>query len=269
MHAFLKAGETYEANFTRRWQGRFEGNPLEIFRRLHESNPSPYACFLNFQPVTVVSCSPERLVGGVRDSKGRLILETCPIKGTVPRGKTLAEDRRRIRELLKSVKNEAELNMIVDLARNDLGRVSEFGSVNVVAHRAVESYSHVHHTVSRIRGTLKSGLDWMDVLEAVFPGGSITGAPKKRTIEILQALEPCPRGIYTGSAGWISPEDEFDFNILIRTLAFYREEDGGVPRGRYTFHAGGGIVMDSTADDEFEETRHKSRALELALLGVC
>lgn len=254
IHRCLEEGETYEVNFAHRFDGKFEGMPLEVFRRLHQINPSPYACYLNFDPVTVVSNSPEQLVRGIKVADG-VVLSTRPIKGTVPRGNDSAEDERLVEELLGSEKNEAELNMIVDLARNDLGRVSETGSVEVRAHRAIETYSHVHHTVSEVHSVLKKDLDWVDVLKALFPGGSITGAPKKRTMEIIDRLEPVSRGVYTGSAGWVSPEGEFDFNILIRTLAFQRGLN------QYSFHSGGGIVMDSDADDEYEETLHKAAAL--------
>lgn len=259
IHGFLKEGETYEVNFSHRFEGTFDGMPLEVFRRLHEINPSPYACYLNFDPVTVVSNSPEQLVKGMLVAD-RLVLSTRPIKGTVPRGRTEAEDARLKRALLDSEKNEAELNMIVDLARNDLGRVCETGSVEVRDHRVLETYSHVHHTVSTVRGVLDEGWDWVDVLKAVFPGGSITGAPKQRTMELIERLEPVPRGVYTGSAGWVSPEGEFDFNILIRTVAFQREQ------GRYSFHSGGGIVMDSDPEDEYEETLHKAAAIREALV---
>jgi anthranilate/para-aminobenzoate synthase component I len=194
-------------------------------------------------------------------------ISTRPIKGTVPRGHTPEEDQKFIRELLKSKKNEAELNMIVDLARNDLGRVCEVGSVEVSNHRVVETYSHVHHTVSTVEGVLRSGLDWWDVLRAVFPGGSITGAPKVRTMELIDALEPCSRGVYTGSAGWISPEGEFDFNILIRTIAFSKDPKTGA-KGRYSFHSGGAIVVDSKPLEEYEETLHKAAVLTGALTGA-
>ena len=254
IHGFLKEGETYEVNFAHRFNGTFEGMPLEVFRRLHEINPSPYACYLNFDPITVVSNSPEQLVRGIKVAD-RMVLSTRPIKGTVPRGRTKLEDKKLIAELLASEKNEAELNMIVDLARNDLGKVSEVGSVKMRDHRAIESYSHLHHTVSEVRSVLEKDLDWVDVLKALFPGGSITGAPKKRTMEIIDRLEPVARGIYTGSAGWVSPEGEFDFSILIRTIAFQRAQ------GLYSFHSGGGIVMDSNPEEEYEETLHKIAAL--------
>lgn len=260
IHQYLKDGETYEVNFAHRFSGTYEGNPLEVFRRLNEKNPSPHACYLNFDPITVVSCSPERLIRG-REEDGRTILETRPIKGTVPRGENEEDDERLKEELLASKKNEAELNMIVDLARNDLGQVCERGSVEVDEHRTIETYSHVHHTMSSVRGVLREGLDVVDILKAVFPGGSITGAPKRRTMEIIDGLELCKRGIYTGSAGYIDENGQFDFNILIRTIAMQRDMASEVSGGQYSYHSGGGIVMDSTAELEYEETLAKAEVL--------
>ncbi len=254
IHRCLKDGETYEVNFAQRFHGTYEGNPLEVFRRLNEVNPSPHACYLNFDPITVVSCSPERLVRNRKENE-QVILETRPIKGTVPRGKTSKEDELLKAELLASKKNEAELNMIVDLARNDLGKVCEEGSVEVDEHRAIETYSHVHHTMSNVKGVLKEDTDWVDVMQAVFPGGSITGAPKIRTMEIIDRLEPCQRGVYTGSVGYIDENGQFDFNILIRTIAFQRDQK------KYSYHSGGGIVMDSDAKSEYQETLDKAMVL--------
>jgi para-aminobenzoate synthetase component I len=263
IHELLCEGETYEVNFAQRFSGEFDGEPLEVFRRLSEMNPSPHACYFNFDPITVVSCSPERLVRGRKvlnpQKEERMLLETRPIKGTVPRGKNSREDEKNIEELLASEKNKAELNMIVDLARNDLGRVCEVGSVEVTEHRTIESYSHVHHTMSNVRGVLQADLDWVDVMKALFPGGSITGAPKYRTMQIIDDLEPCLRGIYTGSAGYIDEEGQFDFNILIRTIAFHRDAK------KFSYHSGGAIVTDSDAAEEYEETLQKAKALKKAL----
>jgi anthranilate/para-aminobenzoate synthase component I len=258
IHQALQAGDTYEVNLAHRFSGDFGGQPLEAFRRLQRINPSPHACYLNFAPVTVVSSSPERLLKGQKIAD-RWVVSTRPIKGTAPRGKDKEEDERYIKAMLEDKKVEAELNMIVDLARNDLGKVCEVGSVEVNEHRVVESYSHVHHTLSNVRGVLREELDWLDALRAVFPGGSITGAPKRRTIEIIDRLETVARGVYTGSAGWISPDGEFDFNILIRTIAFQRSQN------KYAFHSGGAIVMDSLADMEWRETLVKAAVLEEAI----
>src|SRR3989338_9075094 len=255
IHGWLREGETYELNFSHQFGGRFEGQPLEMFRRLHALNPSPYACYLNFDPVTVVSNSPEQLVRGMKVAD-RMVLSTRPIKGTMPRGRSETEDALFKQALMDGEKNEAELNMIVDFARNDLGQVCDMGSIEVRNHRALETYSHVHHTLSTVQGVLGKELDWVDVLKAVFPGGSVTGAPKKRTMELIERLETVSRGIYTGSAGWVSPEGEFDFNILIRSLAFQRDQ------GCYSYHSGGGIVADSNPEEEYKETLHKAAAIK-------
>lgn len=267
IHRLLRAGETYQVNFSYPFYGTFEGDVWAFFQRLYDINPSPHACFLNFEPVAVASNSPERLLSGHYGDDGRLWLETKPIKGTVKVEYKMKNEEHRMgareHEGLYSEKHAAELDMIVDLARNDLGKVCEAGTVHVADHRSVEVYSHVAHTVSTVRGQLREGLDWVDALLALFPGGSVTGAPKKRTMEIIDRLEVARRGIYTGSAGWISPDGEFDFNILIRTVAFWRD---GVEKGRYVFNSGGGIVVDSVAAGEYEETLHKAAAIKVALM---
>lgn len=261
IHAYLRKGETYELNFAYRFDAEFKGDPWSFFQRLMQLNPSPYACYLNFEPLAVASCSPELLVRGAWNDNKELVVETRPIKGTVPRGRTHDEDEQFKKKLLADSKIEAELTMIVDLARNDLGRVCRVGSVQVPQHRVVESYSHVHHTMSHVVGILEEGLGWRQVLESIFPGGSVTGAPKKRTMELIDQLEPVPRGVYTGSAGWISPNGEFCFNILIRTIALNRIA------GHLSFHSGGAIVMDSNAKEEYEETLHKAAVLQEVLKG--
>ena len=245
---YLRKGETYQVNFAQRFEIENGEDPFEIYKRLTEINPSPFACFLDFEDLSVVSCSPERLF----KLEGS-VLETRPIKGTVPRGKNAAEDKKLIRQLLDSLKDNAELTMIVDLARNDIGRVCKVGSVEVTEHRAIEKWSHVIHTVSNVRGILQKGKDFVDIIRAVFPGGSITGCPKKRTMEIIDELEEFRRGIYCGSAGYISFDGNADFNIMIRTMA--------CKDGRVYFHAGGGIVVDSEAKKEYQETLNKAQAM--------
>ncbi len=264
IHRLLRAGETYQVNFSYPFHGTFEGDLWTFFQRLYDINPSPHACFLDFAAlggVSVVSNSPERLLCGRRSDDGGMWVETKPIKGTAPlggsgRGRTTSDPR----AVLSTQKHAAELDMIVDLARNDLGKVCQPGTVHVADHRAVEVYSHVAHTVSTVRGKLNEGLDWVDALLAVFPGGSVTGAPKKRTMEIIDRLEGSARGIYTGSAGYVTPDGEFDFNILIRSVVFCE--------GRYVFNSGGGILVDSTAQSEYEETLHKAAAIKASLLLV-
>ncbi|HCW32494.1 MAG: Anthranilate synthase [Candidatus Peregrinibacteria bacterium GW2011_GWE2_39_6] len=255
VHQFLRQGETYEVNFAQRFQANFQGDPFTLYSRLAQLNPSPYACYLNFYPITVVSCSPECLIRGQFQKDKSMLIDTRPIKGTIAKEKTPTKNQKAIQNLLSSQKDEAELNMIVDLARNDLGKICKTGSVKVTQHRILESYSHVHHTMSNVQGILKKKLDWLDVLKAVFPGGSITGAPKKRTMEIITKLEPCRRGVYTGSAGYISFNGQFEFNILIRTIAVNRKSQ------RLSYHAGGAIVVDSKAEEEYQETLDKAAAL--------
>lgn len=251
---YLKKGDTYQVNFSYRFSFETEEDPWEIYKRLTVFNPSPAACFFDFPEMQIISCSPERLV-----SLHGSVLTTRPIKGTRPRGRNSAEDQRFERELLLSDKEAAELSMIVDLMRNDLGRVCEAGSVRVLKHREVERYSHVMHTVSTITGHLKKGCRFGDIIAAIFPGGSVTGCPKKRTMEIIHELEDFYRDVYCGSAGYLSMSGNMDLNILIRTLL--------AKNGTVYFHSGGGIVVDSDAEKEFEETLHKAEALIQALNG--
>ena len=187
------------------------------------------------------------------------MLESWPIKGTIPRGRDAREDARNAKRLTASEKDDAELSMIVDLVRNDLGRVSEPGSVKVEGHRELMKLSHVMHTYSRVSGKLARGKDLFDAIRSVFPGGSITGCPKKRTMEIIDKLEDFKRGIYTGSAGYISFSGDADLNILIRSIL--------LKDGRIWFQAGGGIVIDSDAGKEYEESVDKARAIMETLNG--
>lgn len=248
----LKKGETYQVNFSYRFAFETEEDPFEIYKRMVQLNPSPAACYFDFPEMRVMSCSPERLVslhGGE--------LMTRPIKGTRPRGKDQKEDMKMERELLASKKDEAELSMIVDLMRNDFGKICTAKSVKVLKHREIEKYSHVMHTVSTIVGKLKKGLSFADVIAATFPGGSVTGCPKKRTMEIIHDLEEFHRDVYCGSAGYFSMSGNMDLNILIRTLLW--------KEGTVYFHSGGGIVAESDAEEEFEETLHKAQILINAL----
>ena len=251
-HEHILAGDIYQANLSHRFEALFEGDGLDLYRRLRAINPSPFATYLRFQEHEVVSCSPERLV---KLDHGRV--ETRPIAGTRPRGSDRASDRALQRDLLANEKERAEHLMIVDMARNDIGRVCEPGSVEVERFMRVESYSHVRHLVSNIAGTLQGDRDAFDLLAATFPGASITGVPKIRCMQIIDALESVRRGVYTGSAGYIGFDGCMDFNILIRTFL--------LQRGRAYFHVGGGIVADSRAGREYEETLAKGRALQEAL----
>lgn len=256
IQSYLQAGETYQVNFSQRFEIEFFQDPYFVYQRLTDLNPSPFQAYFQFPDMQIASCSPERLLRLYRAHR-EWILETRPIKGTVPRGRSLEEDQCKAQELLASSKDEAELTMIVDLARNDVGKVCERVEVN--EHRVLEGYSHVWHTVSNVRGVLKDGKDFIDVIRALFPGGSITGCPKKRTMEIIDELEDFRRGIYTGSAGYIGFDGSMDFNIMIRTLAF--------KDGKAYFHSGGGIVVDSDPAKEYQETLHKAAALKESVLG--
>ena len=251
---YLYDGETYQVNFSQKFSAPYHGDALNLYKKMTEINPSPFQFFMEspagLSQFAVISNSPERLFR----IKGRVI-ETRPIKGTVPRGKTVAEDKENIKRMLASAKEKAELEMIVDLERNDLGKICKPGTVEVNENRVVEKYSHVFHTVSNVRGVLRDDCDFLDALHALFPGGSVTGCPKKRTMEIIRRLEGEPRGVYCGSAGFIDLSGECDFNIMIRTLWFDKKH------GKIAFRSGGGIVVDSDAQKEYEETLHKSAAL--------
>ncbi|HXB96783.1 MAG TPA: anthranilate synthase component I family protein [bacterium] len=243
-------GDLYQANLAHQWSLRYPGDPFDLYRRLSALNPSPMAAYADLGTVQLASASPERLFR----LEGRDV-ETRPIAGTAPRLGRPGE-----REALRrSAKNAAEHVMLVDLERNDLGRVCEPGSVKVSRYRGVETYSHVHHLVSRVRGRLRAGLGLADLLAAGFPGGSITGAPKIRCQEIIHGLEGQARGWYTGSLGWWEPRaGRADLNILIRSIF--------VKAGRAYASVGAGVVLDSDPQAEWEETLAKSAAL-LAALG--
>ncbi len=254
-HEHILAGDIYQANLSHRFSAPFAGRGIDLYRRLRAINPSPFAAYLRFPDHEIVSCSPERLV---QVEHGRV--ETRPIAGTRPRVDERQADRRLQRDLLASEKERAEHLMIVDMARNDIGRVCEAGSVAVESFMHVEAYSHVRHLVSRVTGSLQSNADAFDLLAATFPGASITGVPKVRCMEIVDALEPVRRGVYTGSAGYIGLDGSMDFNILIRTFL--------VQNGQAYFHVGGGIVADSQPEHEYQETLAKGRALCEALAAV-
>ena len=245
---YIAAGDTFQVNFSQRIDVHFKGDILTLYHRLREINPSPFSFFLDFGEIKAVSCSPERLIK--RDGKH---LETRPIAGTRRRGRNLQEEKKLEEELFLSEKERAEHIMLVDLERNDLGRVCRYGSVEVDELMVKEKYSHVIHIVSNVRGELREGLDSVDVIKAMFPGGTITGAPKVRTMEIIAELEPTRRSLYTGSVGYIGFSETMDLNIVIRTLLF-REDSGFL-------QVGAGIVWDSIPEKEFKETLHKGRAL--------
>lgn len=245
---YIREGDVYQVNLSQRFTFPFEGEPYDLWRALFRVNPAPFYAFINAGSHQILSTSMERLLY----RRGRSI-ETRPIKGTRKRGATAAEDEALKTELCTDPKDDAELSMIVDLLRNDLGRVCEPQSIRVDEHKRLESYENVHHLVSIVRGTLRRGATYGDILRATFPGGSITGCPKIRAMEIIDELEPCVRHIYTGSIGYLGWHENMDLNIAIRT--------GLAHKGRCHFSVGGGIVHDSSEEAEYEETLHKGRTL--------
>lgn len=245
---YIAAGDIYQVNLSQRFTAGFEGDPYTMFQALYRSAPAPFYAYVHAGDHFIVSTSPERFLC----RRGNRV-ETRPIKGTRPRGKTESEDLANARALLESRKDEAELSMIVDLMRNDLGRVCRGGSVRVTEHRRLEAYENVYHLVSVITGELAPDMDSADLLRATFPGGSITGCPRIRAMEIIDELEPCRRHVYTGSIGYLGFHDTLDLSIAIRTATIHQ--------GRIFFSVGGGVVFDSDPEDEFEETLHKGRSL--------
>lgn len=248
---YIAAGDIYQVNLSQRFSGRLLFSPEILALRLFLS-PSPFRTYLRHDRRAILSTSPERFLRVV----GREV-ETWPIKGTRPRGRTEEEDHRLRQELLDSAKEKAELVMITDLHRNDLGRVCQYGSVTVPTPRLVESFPTVHHTRSTVHGILQDDADLVDLLKATFPGGSVTGAPKIRACEIIEELEPVARGPYCGALGWISVQGEMDLSMAIRIVAI--EED------RFAFHVGSGIVAESDPALEYEETLHKAKGIFHAL----
>jgi len=249
---YIHAGDCFQVNLAQRLLYPAEVAADELYLRLRERNPSTFAGYLDLGEFVIASASPERFLA-VKDGE----VETRPIKGTRPRGYTQAEDDICRQELLKSEKDRAENIMIVDLLRNDLGRVCRYGSVRVPALCRLESYRYVHHLVSEVRGRLRKGLGPVDLLGAAFPGGSVTGAPKIRAMQIIAELEPHARGPYCGSLAYLGFDGTMDSSILIRTFT--------IGRGWVQFPVGGGIVADSSPEQEYEETWHKAEGLLRAL----
>ncbi len=251
---YIEEGDIYQANLAQRFETKYEGDPLDLYESLRKINPSPFSGYMKLGDMTLVSSSPERLV---KVEKG--VLETRPIAGTRPRGRNSEEDVLLTRELLLNEKELAEHLMLVDLERNDLGRICQYGSVTVTDQMFVEQYSHVSHIVSNIRGILKPGVGLKGILKAVFPGGTITGCPKIRCMEIIDELEPVTRGPYSGSFGYIGFGGILDLNIIIRTIILKGDQA--------YFHVGAGIVADSIPEKEYQETLDKAAALINVLTG--
>ncbi|WP_369933859.1 aminodeoxychorismate synthase component I [Xanthomonas tesorieronis] len=250
---YLRAGDVFQVNLSRRWSARFAAalDPAALYAQLRRANPAPFAGLFASHGRAVVSSSPERLVSVRGD-----VVETRPIAGTRPRAPG-DDEAARIRELVGHPKERAEHVMLIDLERNDLGRVCAPGSVEVDELMTVESYAHVHHIVSNVRGRLRAGVSPGDVIRATFPGGTITGCPKVRCMQIIAELEQTPRGAYTGAFGWLNRDGDMDLNILIRTA----EVEGAQAH----FRTGAGIVVDSQPERELDETRAKARGLLRAL----
>lgn len=256
IHEYLLAGDVFQVNLSRGWEGRFTPavDPVRVYRSLRAANPSPFGGFMLHGDLALLSSSPERLV----EVRGRDV-QTRPIAGTHPRAEDPDEDRALSERMLAHPKERAEHIMLIDLERNDLGRVCESGSVEVNELMVLESYAHVHHIVSNVRGRLREGVSPVDVIRAVFPGGTITGCPKVRCMEIIAELEQRGRGFYTGSMGYLDRYGNMDLNILIRSML--------LGPGRLGFRTGAGIVADSDPRSEVAETIHKARGLLAALGG--
>lgn len=254
MRNYIRSGDIYQANMTQRFHGKVSMSSFELYRDLRRISPAPFGAFLNFEDIHILSNSPERFIK-VNDK----FIQTRPIKGTRPRGKSKEEDLLLRNELLNSEKDKAELLMIVDLERNDIGRISKIGTVKVPELFKLEEYSNVHHLVSTVVGEIKEDKDIVDVISSTFPGGSITGAPKIRAMEIIDELEPTARNVYTGSIGYIGFDSNADFNISIRTI-IKKDED-------IFFQVGGGITWDSNPEEEYEETLHKAKSIMNAIRG--
>lgn len=244
---YIESGDIYQANLSQRFSFGFRGSSLRLYGALRKINPSPFASFFRIGDTEIISSSPERLVS----LKGEHC-ETRPIAGTRPRGLRMEK------ELKANAKERAEHIMLVDLERNDLGRVCDYRSVKVEELMKIEKYSHVIHLVSKVTGKLQKGKDALDLLKAVFPGGTITGCPKIRCMEIIDELEPSQRGIYTGSIGYIDFQGNMDLNIVIRTILLKKNTG--------YFQTGAGIVYDSNPGREYEETLHKGEAMASALV---
>ena len=248
----IQAGNIYQINLSQQFVFKGQRDPFRIFNTLARQNPAPFSAYLKLKDRAFVSSSPERFL-----SKTEGWLESCPIKGTAPRGKTPKEDQENLSQLLNSEKNRAELLMITDLTRNDLGKVSLPGSVSTLQLQSIASYENVHHMFSVVKSRSLPGLHSVDILRACYPGGWISGCPKLSAMEAIARLENRSRGLYTGSIGYFAANGNFDFNIAIRTLSITNQE--------VEVQVGGAIVLDSDPKEEYEETLHKGSSIFKAL----
>jgi anthranilate synthase component 1 len=249
---YIRAGDIIQVVPSQRFSTEIHGEPFDVYRALRSINPSPYLFYLKMNGMILMGSSPELMVR--LESKQ---IELRPIAGTRPRGRTPEEDRKMERDLLADEKEKAEHIMLVDLGRNDVGRVSEIGSVKVTELMTVERYSHVMHIVSNVQGTLAPGKNAFDVFRAAFPAGTVSGAPKIRAMEIIEELEPSRRGAYAGAVGYFSFQGNMDTCITIRSIL--------IKDGRTYVQAGGGVVADSDPEKEYEETLHKAQAIFKAI----
>ena len=252
----IASGEVYQVNLSRRRDVLFDGELVDLYQALRKGNPAPYSGFFNGEGVQLISTSPEQFLKKSKDS-----LVTRPIKGTRPRGKTEAEDHFYAKDLELSEKDRAELLMIIDLERNDLGRIAEFGSVSANTDYNIEYYKSVMHATAEVKAKLSPEYDVFDAIHSMFPGGSITGAPKIKAMEIIEKLEKHRRGLYCGSFGYIGFNQDAEFNISIRTLQYMK--------GRLYYSVGSGIVWDSDPEAEYMETSAKGLAIETTLKSLC
>jgi anthranilate/para-aminobenzoate synthase component I len=250
--AYISEGDIYQANISQKFETPFEKDPLDLYQKLRKVNPSPFSGFLKFDDLSLVSSSPERLIKVSGDK-----IESRPIAGTRPRSNIAEKDEALTADLLLNDKERAEHLMLVDLERNDLGRLCKAGTVEVTDFMLLEKYSHVSHIVSNISGCLLPDRSLFEILKAVFPGGTITGCPKIRCMEIINELEPVQRGPYSGSFGYIGYAPYLDLNIIIRSII--------INKGNASFHVGAGIVADSVPEKEYQETLDKAAAMVEAL----
>lgn len=256
---FIRKGDVYQINLSQQWEFLGQRDPFILFKQLSLLNPAPFSAYFYLKDFAIISSSPERFL-----QKEGQVLETRPIKGTAPRGKTQAEDTLNKDTLKASVKERAELMMITDLMRNDLGKVSEIGSVEVPLLCACEAYQNVFHLYSVVRSQALSSIAPIDIVRACFPGGSITGCPKLRAMEVIAELESRPRGIYTGSIGYFTGNGDFDFNIAIRTVVLEKHcisTTYSENTSKINIQLGGAIVIDSNPVKEYEETHHKGESI--------
>lgn len=256
---FIRSGDVYQINLSQQWEFLGSKDPFELFKQLAKFNPAPFSAYFYLEDFTIISSSPERFL-----NKQGNILETRPIKGTAPRGMTLAEDKNNKEALLSSIKEKAELMMITDLMRNDLGKISEIGSVKVPLICGCETYQNVFHLYSIVCSRALPSIDPIDLVRACFPGGSITGCPKLSSMEVIAKLESRSRGIYTGSIGYFAENGDFDLNIAIRTMVVenYCNTDTYENKNhKINIQLGGAIVIDSDPIKEYEETYHKGDSI--------